>query len=87
MVDVTFLELHLDDSNLTANAPYSDRKKRITSSDDAPAEGGRASKGSAVAALIGLVFLVAVTVVVKRKFLGGDGDEAEETVDVGGIEA
>lgn len=84
MVELTFFEVHLDDSQFTANAPFSDRGKDVAASDEPLAEEGGRGKGSAVAALIGLVFLVAVAFVAKRKF---GGDDVEETVDVGGVEA
>jgi hypothetical protein len=80
MVEFTFLEIHLDDSSLTANAPYSHGEKEVTASDEPPAAdetGGGSKKKNALAAVIGLVFLAAVAYLAKRKFLE-EGDELEE---------
>lgn len=82
MVEFTFLEVHLDDSSLTANAPYSHGEKDVVASDEPPAEGGGSKKASALAAIIGLVFLAVVAYLAKQKFL--DGDEVEfDTDDIG----
>jgi hypothetical protein len=79
MVEFTFLEVHLDDSSLTANAPYSHGEKDVVASDEPPAETDGSKKGSALAAVIGLLFLAAVAYLAKKKFL--DGGEVEEFVD------
>lgn len=88
MVDITILELHLDDSSLTANAPFSKGRKEVEASDDPPEDESSGSKGKAVGALVGLVFLTAVTFVVKKKVLGGGGDEPEgEEFEVADVKA
>ncbi|WP_336133726.1 hypothetical protein [Natronomonas amylolytica] len=79
MVEFTFLEIHLDDSSLTANAPYSHGEKDVVAGDEPPDEDGGSKKGGALAAIIGLVFLAVVAYLAKKKFL--DGDEVEEFVD------
>lgn len=79
MVEFTFLEIHLDDSSLTANAPYSHGEKDVVASDEPPDEDGGSKKGGALAAIIGLVFLAVVAYLAKRKFL--DGEEIEEFVE------
>jgi hypothetical protein len=79
MVEFTFLEIHLDDSSLTANAPYSHGEKDVVAGDEPPDGDGGSKKASALAAIIGLLFLAAVAYLAKRKFL--DGDEVEEFAD------
>lgn len=79
MAKFTLLELHLDDSTFTANAPLTSDGELPDDggSEAADADGGR----SWLAALIGLLFLAVLAVLVKKK-LGGDddalpGDETE----------
>ena len=75
MVDFTLLELHFEDSDLTANAPYSRGQ-----TDDAPSEesaSGRSGKGALFALLVGLGFPIAVAYLVRRK-VGSRGDGADE---------
>jgi hypothetical protein len=76
MAKFTLLELHLDDSTFTANAPFS-------SDADLPADGagdGETTVEDAdggrpwLAALVGLLFLAVLAVLVKKK-LGGDEEE------------
>lgn len=77
MVDITFLEVHLDDSTLTANAPSSSDKKEIEASTEPPTAES-SPKTTLIAALVGLVFLAAVAFLVRKKFLAGETDEDEE---------
>lgn len=74
MVELTFLEVHLDDSSLTANAPYSHGEKDVVASEEPSEESGGSKKGSALAAIIGLAFLAGVAYLAKKKFL----DESDE---------
>lgn len=84
MVEFTFLEVHLDDSSLTANAPYSHGEKDVVASDEPPAETGGSKKASALAAVIGLLFLAGVAYLARRKFLDGETDEESfDTDDIG----
>jgi hypothetical protein len=84
MAKFTFLEVHLDGAEFTANAPGS----KLDESDDEPDievgdvgdEESSAGKGKWVAALVGLLFLVAVAVVAKQK-LGGDDEPVPELAD------
>ncbi|KAA9397322.1 hypothetical protein Har1130_07780 [Haloarcula sp. CBA1130] len=94
MAEFTFLELHLDGAEFTANAPFSapddadesERKSRWSrsrtdeSSDgsDAVADGGR-SVGRLALAVLGAVALVAV---VLRLYLGGSEDAADSDGDL-----
>lgn len=72
MAKFTFLEVHLDGAEFSANAPGS----KMGSSDEDPDisvgdvgdEESSSGKGKWVAALVGLVFLVAVAFVAKQKF-------------------
>lgn len=80
MAKFTLLELHLDESPLTANAPYSFGEKEIGAGDEPSEEDGESKKGAVFAALIGLVFLAVVAYVVKRKVLDTE-DEAPPEFD------
>ena len=72
MVDFTLLELHFEDSDLTANAPYSSGQKAIDASETPPTEESSSKKGAVAAVLVGLVFSIAIAYVVKTRVLGGD---------------
>jgi hypothetical protein len=88
MAKFTFLEVHLDGAEFTANAPLSNSGGEAGESDDEPDieigevgdEESSAGKGKWVAALVGLLFLVAVAVVAKQK-LGGDDEPVPELAD------
>ena len=79
MAKFTLLELHLDDSTLTANAPYSRGEKEITAGDEPvdETEADGSNAGAVFAALIGLVFLAAVAYVVKTRVIEGDDELAD----------
>lgn len=83
MVEITFLEIHLDDSSLTANAPYSHGEKDVVASDEPPKEAGGSKKGSALAAIVGLAFLAAVAYLAKKKFLDETDEEFLATDELG----
>ena len=87
MVDITFLELHLDDSNLTANAPFSSGRKEVAASNESPEPESSSSKGKLVGALVGLVFLAAVAFVVRKKVAGGGDDAEGEEFEVADVKA
>jgi hypothetical protein len=88
MVDITLFEVHLDDSSLTANAPFSRGRKEVEAGDgELPAKSSSSSsKGKLVAALLGLVFLAAVAFVARKKGGGGD-EEVEGELEVSGVKA
>ena len=73
MAKFTILELHLDDASFSTSAPFSGGKE-VEAADQPPEDEESSGKGKLVAALIGLVFLVAVAYVVRTKVLGGDGE-------------
>lgn len=76
MVNLTLIELHLDDAKLSANAGGSDGKTLgLTSGDDEDASeesGGR----SLLPVVVGLVFLVAVAAIARQR-LGDDAPVPE----------
>jgi hypothetical protein len=72
MAEFTFLELHFEDSDLTANAPYSYGEKEIEAGGDPAIEDSSSKRGTLVAATVGLCFLVAVAYLVRTRLLGGD---------------
>lgn len=82
MAKFTLLELHFDDSTVTANAPYSLGEKEIGAGDEPPEEDGGSKKGAVFAALIGLLFLVVVAYVAKRKVLDTEDGEPFELDDI-----
>jgi len=76
MVEFTFLELHVEDSDLTANAPYSYGEKDVDAGGDPP-DDDASGRGRVVAAFVGLCFLVAVAYLVRTRVLGGDEEASE----------
>lgn len=86
MAKFTFLEVHLEGSSLTANAPsgLGDGASESTESAEplgTGEEGGAAADEASgsrrgVAAVVGLAFLVVVALAVRR-FLGGEGETIE----------
>lgn len=86
MVNVTLIELHLDDAKLGANTPGGGKALGLLSgssdegsSDEAAEESGG---GSLLPAVVGLVVLVAVAAVARRR-LGGDAPVPElENIEV-----
>jgi hypothetical protein len=75
MAEFTLLKLNFEDSDLTANAPYS-RGDGDGNGDADPADAGNSSKkGTVLAALVGLCFCVAVAYLVRKRAFGGSGDE------------
>lgn len=81
MAKFTFLEIHLDDSTVTASAPFKPGEKEVTASEEPPEDDtGGSTKASAIAALVGLTFLAVVAYVAKRKFL--DGEEFDEEIEI-----
>lgn len=82
MVEITLLELHLEESEFTATAPFSPGEKDVEAGGEPPEPDDEGSgAATAVAAVIGLVFLVAVAYLAKRRFLGGDEDEFDGDLD------
>lgn len=79
MVNITLFEVHLDDSTLTANAPFSAESEEDAvayGSEDDETESEDGGSGGPLVALVGFVFLVLVGVALRR-FLGGDEDATE----------
>ena len=82
MVEFTFLEVHLEESDVTANAPYSYGEKDVEAGDGPPPEpAGSSRKGAAIAAIVGLVFLAVVAFVAKGRYLDEEDDEDEDEFD------
>jgi len=77
MAEFTLLELHFENSDLTANAPYSYGEKDVDAGEELPDEGGSSRKGTILAVLIGLAFCAAIAYAVKGR-LGGDEEPETE---------
>ena len=62
MVEITLLEVHLDDSELTATAstPFGPGEKTVAGGGEPPEPDGRSRAGTALGALLGLAVLVVV---------------------------
>ncbi|MFB6206248.1 MAG: hypothetical protein ABEJ05_06970 [Haloglomus sp.] len=85
MVDITFLEIHVEDpsasASLLGDGRDADDDVSFEAADEArPPERGGSSKGAVLAAIVGLVFLVVVAYLVKTRFLSDEEDGG-----VGGI--
>ena len=75
MVEFTFLEIHLEEADFTANAPYSYGEKDVEAGEGPPPESDESRKGTALAAVVGLVFLAVVAVLARRRYLDGEADD------------
>jgi len=86
MAEFTLLELHFEDSDLTANAPYSYGEKDVDADGIPPAsataEDTASKRGPVLAVLVGLGFLSAVAYLARKRTSGGDG-ETGDGFDVG----
>ena len=78
MAEFTFLKLHFENSDLTANAPYSHGEKDVDVGEEPSAEGSSSKRGTLLAVLVGLCFCVGVAYVVRNRVLGGEASEDEE---------
>jgi hypothetical protein len=84
MAKFTFLEVHFTDSELSATKGYDSGEKEVSAAEEPLEEPSGSKKGGAIAAIVGLVFLVAVAYVVKTKVLDDEEstfefeDDAEE---------
>ena len=77
MAEFTFLELHFENSDLTANAPYSYGEKDVDAGEELPDEGGSSKKGTILAVFIGLAFCVAIAYALKGRIGDDDGSETD----------
>lgn len=71
MAEFTFLEIHFDEADLTANAPYSYGETDVVPDDEPVADTGSRS-GTVFALLVGLFFLTAIAYLVRNRLLGDD---------------
>ena len=78
MAEFTFLEIHFEDPDFTANAPYSYGEKDVEAGEGPPPESDESRKGTALAAVVGLVFLAVVAFFAKRRYLDGEADDELE---------
>jgi len=77
MVKFTLLEIHIDDPDFeaTANARYASGEKEVEPGGDPPEPETDSRAGAAVAALVGLTFLVVVAYLTRSRVLEDDDDE------------
>jgi len=75
MVELTLFEIHLEGSDFTANAPYSNGEPDESDDFDV-ASGAESEDPNPAKAVVGLLLLVVVLVVVRR--LVGGSDDSEE---------
>lgn len=81
MAKFTLLELHLEESDLTANAPYSRSETDAVDDDGTAADTSGSRGGTIFALLVGVAFSLAVAYLVRKKLSsGGDEDENEDRV-------
>jgi hypothetical protein len=81
MAEFTLLKLNFEDSDLTANAPYSRGDGDGTDDLDREDAGNSSKKGTVLAALVGLCFCVAVAYLVRKRAFGGAGDESDSGIE------
>ena len=85
MVEITVLEVHLEDSELTAtgSTPFGPGEKTVAAGGEPSDPEGGSRAGTAVGALLGLAFLVVVAYLARRRGLDGDFlEDLAERVDV-----
>jgi len=80
MVDITFLEVHVQDASFTKGDDGHDAENVSfeAAGEDIPPESGGSSKTAVVGALVGLVFLAVVAYLVKTRFLSDEDEEDAE---------
>ncbi|WP_276260773.1 hypothetical protein [Haloglomus litoreum] len=80
MVDITFLEVHVQDASFTkGDARDADEDVAFEAAEEnVQPESGSGSTGAVVAALVGLVFLAVVAYLVKTRFLSDEEEEEYE---------
>jgi hypothetical protein len=79
MVDITFLEINVQEPSATATFGDDEAEESVAfdaAEASVPPESGRSNRAAVIGALVGLVFLVVVAYLAKRRFLD-DEDEAE----------
>lgn len=82
MAEFTFLELHFEDSDLTAYAPFSrGGDEQSEARDEASREEADSNRGAVLAAIVGLCFCVIVAYVVRTRVFG------DESADRSAVEA
>lgn len=80
-MDLTILEVHLDDASFSANAPFAGREDHDESDSEPTGESGHAAEGRSVAPLVVGLVVLAVAALAARKLLGGDSGEIESVAD------
>ena len=79
MAEFTLLKIRFEDPDFTTNAPYSRGEKDVEAGEGPPPEpDGSSRKGTALAAVVGLVFLAAVAFLAKQRYLDGEADDEFE---------
>lgn len=78
MVNITLFEVHLDDSTVSANAPF----RGESSTDDSDRPESKSTDGTSIqaviGALIGLAFLAVAGAILRRKFASRGGEPGLE---------
>lgn len=78
MVDITFLEINVQEPSATATFGDDEGEEAVAfdaADESVPPASGRSSKGAVVAALVGLAFLAVVAYLAKRRFLDDDDED------------
>lgn len=78
MVNVTLFELHLEESQFTANAPNSGVTEDAGSDDDVEVTTDEESSAVPVAALAVLAVVVAIASALAAKKMLGEGEESDD---------
>lgn len=81
MVEFTFLEVHFEDADLTANAPYSHGDEDGMAGGEPEVDGSASRKGALLALLVGLGFSIAVAYLVRKNVFGDTDDESDSEFD------
>lgn len=78
MVELTLLELHIKDANLSANTPFRYGEKEVRASEEPPADSD-SHRGAVIALVVGLVFSMILAYLVRKRLR--DDEDTEQPFD------
>lgn len=85
MVELTILEVHVNDSDLSASANYDPGEKDVSAAEGSLEADSGSSRAPLVGALVGLAFLVAVAYL-RRRAGSDDAERPDAPDDITGID-
>lgn len=80
-MDLTILEVHLDDASFSANAPFAGQEEAGDAEPEPTADAGSAEGSRSVAPLVVGLVVLAAAALAARRLMGGDSDGIESVAD------